>query len=438
MTLAQIRDGWNRFFHEPVPGTVLGFYRVLYGMLLLAFCALIGPDLLTWYGPRGVLPLKESISVPAGGGFNLLFYLPNTNEAVIAFFALFVLASFCVTIGLFTRVACIIAFIALATLHHRNTIILNSGDSFLRLVAFWMCFAPAGAAFSVDRLIRIARGKEADKPRLIAPWALRMIQLQLCFVYLSTVLWKFRGTPWMDGTAIYYTSRLDEFVRYSVPYAFEHLWTIKAMTWGTLAIEFALGAMLWIKDLRYWILLSGVLLHLGIEWTMNIPLFAPIMLAAYITWVHHADLARAFVWARSWFNRLTRFNNPLPVFYDGKCSFCIRCVAIVRQLDSLRRLHFVDMHDPATRAEFPDMDIDRATSEMLVRQSGPRWFGGFDAFRVMARQLPLGWLLLPLLYLPPVPQIGRIIYRSIAARRHCLIPKRASTPAGSPLPAPQV
>lgn len=432
MTLSQIRDGWNRFFHEQVPGTTLGVFRIVYGALLLAFIALIAEDALVWYGPRGVLPLKESLSVPAGAGLNVLMYLPNTEMTVIAFFAVFTLAALCVTFGFFTRVAQVVAFVCLVSLHHRNVLILHSGDSFLRIMAFWMCFAPSGAALSLDRLIRIARGKEsAARPRLIAPWAMRMIQIQLCLVYLATFLWKARGAYWLDGTALYFTSRLDEFVRFPAPYVFDHLWTIKLMTWGTLAIEFALGALLFIKELRYWILLAGVFLHLGIEWTMNIPMFAPVMLGAYVTWVHHDDMAKAFAWAREWLNRLSRFNNPLPVFYDGKCEFCIRCVQIVKQLDSLRRLHFVDMHDPATRAEFPDMDIERATSEMLVRESGPKWFGGFDAFRVMARRLPLAWLVLPLFYLPPVPQIGRAVYRRIAARRYCVIPRKAKNAANA-------
>ena len=39
-------------------------------------------------------------------------------------------------------------------------------------------------------------------------------------------------------------------------------------------------ALVWVRELRYWVLLGGVLLHVGIDYTMNIPLFGFIMWVA--------------------------------------------------------------------------------------------------------------------------------------------------------------
>lgn len=426
MTLSAIRNGWNRFFHEPTPATTLGVYRVLFGLMLLTYATLISSDLLIWYGDKGVLPLAESKFTPGGAGLNVLHLLPNSDAAVKAFFGVFVAAAFCVTIGFQTRLASIIAFIGIVSFHHRNVMLLHSGDFFLRIVTFWMMFANSGRAFSVDRLIRIARGKESDGPQFVSPWPMRMIQLQVCMLYFDAFLWKIRGETWMNGLAIYYSSRLVEFYRFPTPYVFEHLWTIKLMTWGTLAIEFALGAMLWIKDLRYWILLGGVLLHLGIDWTMNIPLFAPIMITAYVTFIAPADLERAFAWIRHRVNRWTGFKVGIPVFYDGKCAFCVRSLNVVRRLDSLRRIRFIDMHSPGARSEFPDFNAERGNVEMLLRQHDGKWLGGFDAYRAMARHMPLLWLILPLLFVPPVPAIGRRVYARIAGRRYCILPPLAT------------
>jgi len=322
-----------------------------------------------------------------------------------------------------------VVFLTLCSLHHRNVMLLHSGDFFLRICAFWMMFANSGRAFSIDRLIRIARGRENNSVQSVAPWPMRMIQLQVCMLYFDAFLWKIRGEPWLSGVAIYYSSRLVEFWRFPTPYLFEHMWTIKLMTWGTLVIEFALGFLLWIKDLRYWILLGGVMLHLGIDWTMNIPLFAPILISAYLTFVEPEHFHRVFAWARTRVNSLTHFEVPLPVFYDGKCSFCTRSVDVVRQLDSLRHLRFIDMHLPAARAEFPDLDMDRGAMELLLRQPDGKWLGGFDAFRAMAKHFPLLWPILPLFFIPPVPTIGREIYKRIAARRFCIMPPITARPA---------
>lgn len=427
MTFSNIRAAWNRFFHEPIPATTLGLYRIFFGLMLLSYAALISADLLVWYGDKGVLPLASATKISGGAGFDLLRYLPNTDLTVLLFFGVFTIAALCVTLGFQTRIASIIAFLFLTSLHHRNTMLLHSGDFFLRIAAFWMMFADSGRAFSIDRLIRLARGKEGASPAPIAPWPLRMIQIQLSMLYLGAFFWKIRGEMWLDGTAIYYTSRLAEFWRFPMPYVFEHLWTIKLATWGTLVVEFALGALLWIKDLRYWILLAGVLLHAGIDWTMNIPLFAPIMITAYITWVEAADLERAFAWMRQQVNRRTKFTIQLPVFYDGKCSFCTRSVEILSRLDNLRHVHWIDMHSREAKAEYPDLDLDRGANEMLLRLPNGQWLGGFDAFRILARHFPLLWPILPILYIPPVPQIGRALYKRIAARRYCILPPRPTT-----------
>jgi predicted DCC family thiol-disulfide oxidoreductase YuxK len=427
MTLSSIRAAWNRFFHDPIPATTLGCYRICFGFMLLAYAALISSDLLTWYGNKGVLTLAVSKVTPGGGGLDLLRFLPNTDLSVQVFFAIFTLAAFCVTIGFQTRIASVIAFLFLTSLHHRNPMLLHSGDFFLRIAAFWMMFADSGRAFSVDRLIRIAKGRRGASPNgaeWITPWPLRMIQLQVALLYFDAFLWKIQGDHWLDGTAIYYTSRLVEFWRFPMPYVFEHMWTIKLATYGTLVVEFALGFLLWIKDLRYWILLAGVLLHAGIDWTMNIPLFAPIMITAYLTWVDPADLERAFAWMRQQMNRRTKFNVQLPVFYDGKCSFCTRSVEILSRLDNLRRVHWIDMHSREAKAENPDLDLDRGANEMLLRLPSGQWQGGFDAFRTLAKHFPLLWPIVGFLYIPPIPQIGRAAYKRIAARRYCILPPR--------------
>ncbi|MNT70315.1 hypothetical protein D3C72_2086830 [compost metagenome] len=53
---------------------------------------------------------------------------------------------------------------------------------------------------------------------------------------------------------------------------------------------------MWLKDLRYWILLAGVGLHIGIEITMNIPLFEWIMIAGMASMIDSRDIIRVTVW----------------------------------------------------------------------------------------------------------------------------------------------
>jgi hypothetical protein len=169
----------------------------------------------------------------------------------------------------------------------------------MRQAGFCLMFMPAGRALSLDRLLAARRHRRRGDPepfpppRPAAPWAQRVLQIQLALVYLATIRWKLTGITWIHGTAVYYATRLAEFDRFPVPYIFRDPYTIKLATWGTLVVEFALGALVWFRDLRYPILLAGVMLHLGLEYSMNIPLFQWTMITAYVLFIDPRDVRRA-------------------------------------------------------------------------------------------------------------------------------------------------
>jgi hypothetical protein len=303
--IRDIVEGWNRFFFEPISPLPTAIYRILLGTLVLSKQLLNLPDVLTWYGPRGTLTFEVAKHVSGGSGFNLFDWLPHTNAAVWALFAATCLCAIMLIVGLFTRPSAVLLFMLLVTLDHRNPLVLNSGDTFLRIATFFLIFSPAGKVLSLDSRWW------GNGEKSYAPWAMRLLQLQLAFLYLYAFVWKVTGTMWLSGTAIYYTSRLLEFWRFATPYVFEHMWTIKLWSWFTLLIEFALGTLVWVKELRYPVLLSGVLLHLGIDYSMNIPLFGPIMMSTYVLFVEPADLERLLTRCRQRFYS-SRRNSTSP------------------------------------------------------------------------------------------------------------------------------
>jgi len=112
------------------------------------------------------------------------------------------------------------------------------------------------------------------------------------------------------------------------------------------------------------------------------------------------------------------------VLYDGDCPLCRRSVAILRRLDWLHRLTYQDARDkehlPAS--EMP-LDPERLLQEMhVLTPKRRRAYAGFAAFRWLAARLPLLWLIVPLLYLPGVPWLGRRLYRWVARNRFKLAP----------------
>lgn len=302
--LRKLGEAWDRFFFEPVSPVPLAAFRILFGLLLLANSALLAPDLLVWFGESGPLPGEIARQAVGGLRIDLFRLLPMADGTAIALFAALNVALLGLTAGFATRLCSVAVFLLLTSFHHRNPFILNSADTFLRVASFFLMFAPAGAALSVDRVMRIRKGLE--KPGEIAPrspWAQRLIQLQLSVLYVATALYKAKGATWIEGTAVYYVFNLQEFQRVRLPALFFTAWASKFLSWSTLVIEGSIGTLIWVRELRYPVLLAGIGLHLGIELTMNIPLFEWTMIAAYALFVDAEHYAWAHRRLREWLGR---------------------------------------------------------------------------------------------------------------------------------------
>lgn len=293
MTTKTIAKAVNDFFFKPQPVNSVAMMRILFGVILMIHWFSLWSHLEVFWGPEGLLSLAHSIERTGEYRINLFSYFPADPRVGQLLALAHLMAAFGMVFGFFTRTSIAVAFFTLVSFHNRNYLILNSSDVILRNMVFFLFFTPCGELYSVDNWIRRARGLVTPKER--APWALRLVQLQFCTVYVATVLFKMKGGSWADGTAIYIATRLDEFVR--VPLGLlNSLMVIKFLTWSTLVVEFALGTLVWLKDLRYWILLAGVGLHIGIEITMNIPLFEWIMIAGMASMVDSRDIIRVTAW----------------------------------------------------------------------------------------------------------------------------------------------
>ncbi len=259
--------------------------------MLVQFVILLWPDLNVWYGPHAVVSqscISAHFKLPV---FSLLFFLPPNLQSMQFIFIGLLLASIALALGYRAKLAAVICFLCLLTIYHRNPFLLHSGDTYLRQQIFWLIFAPAGGALSLERLKR----NEDDQTRfcmLAAPWAQRMMQLQFCLLYADSVFHKIRDKSWLDGTAVYYSSHLTEFQKLPIPFIFDNPTCCQCLTYGTLAIEAALFTVIWIKPLRYPVVIAAVIFHLIIDWCMNIPQFEWLMIFSLVLFLDAKDATR--------------------------------------------------------------------------------------------------------------------------------------------------
>ncbi len=94
--------------------------------------------------------------------------------------------------------------------------------------------------------------------------------------------------------------------RLPIVYIFDHLWTVKLLTWTTLVVEFSLCFLIWFKPIRYYVIALGIIMHLVIDWSMLIPQFEWIMIASYILFIEPDDLQKLFTCFRTCFKQLLK------------------------------------------------------------------------------------------------------------------------------------
>jgi Vitamin K-dependent gamma-carboxylase len=378
-------EAWNEFFfaeQSPIP---IALFRILYGMAVLATLGLTRDDWIAWYGPHAWVSLSTMQAFEPGPRLNLFTVMPTSVFWVQMLFWVFVASAACLTIGFLTRLNSVVVYICLASIQQRNLFILHGGDTFLRVAGFFLIFSAAGSALSVDRLIRIWRGKEGVETRPRRPWAQRMIQFELSLLYFVGFCWKVAGAMWVQGTALSYIYRLDELQRFPLPSWFLNETLMKLATWFTLALEFALGVLIWIRELRYYLLAIGLVFHLSIEYSMNIPMFQWDVLTAYVLFVDAADLERVWNWISG------RLGPPLgerlTVVYDGGSERLRRIANLLGALDIFGRLWITDARDLGTPSS---VDAKGARNEIVVvTNSGARQ--GPEGVRTVAAVVPLMW-----------------------------------------------
>ncbi len=272
-------DQWLFGYGSPA---AMGLFRAALGGVALIDLALVLPDFNEWYTETGYVPTGQ-LQIWSGG-FDFFSPLSHITDARVTavFYALTMLAAFFTSIGLFTRVSSIALLVGVVSIHHRCPDILHSGDSLMRVMLFYLALAPCGLAFSVDRRIAIAQG--ASPQQSVSLWPQRMMQVQLAVMYVTTVWHKSFGATWLDGTATHYPLNLAEFDRFSVPAWFDAQPMLAISTWGTLLVELALGTLVFSKVFRKPVVIAGLVLHAGIEYQFNIPMFALIVTSCYIVY----------------------------------------------------------------------------------------------------------------------------------------------------------
>jgi hypothetical protein len=305
ISLKSITSSWNRFFFEPQPTEGIAVFRIIWCFILFAYYLLDLYNINDFYGPHAIVSfdtMRNQFPYPHA---NIFHFLSHTYEAVYAVMAIYGVALLMAMFGFYTRTSLFIVLICVTSLHQRNIWLLSSSELLIRSITIFLLCSPAGHSLSIDSIMG-RKFSHFKKPRDWAPWALRLIQIQVSVVYLWTVWHKLKGGDWFDGSAVYYATRLESMTNFPLPYFLDSVLFLRLATWGTLLIETALGTLVWIKEFRKPVIIAGILFHVGIEYTMSIPFFEIIMMALILNFFTPQEYRSFIASLRAWFVKQLR------------------------------------------------------------------------------------------------------------------------------------
>ena len=260
-SLKALVRAWNRFWFRPEPTSTLALFRIVVGLVTVAWTLVLSKDFDAFFGHQGAAAGPRPAPLLAG---------------------LLLLGAVCLTLGFRSRLAAAAVLFCMLVLYRTDLNVWNTGDALLRHLVLFLMLAPAGAAVSIDSA---RRGRQWEFP-LRAPWALRLVQIQVALMYVVSFWYKLKGSTWRAGTAVSYVLRIGPDQRFALPPAITTSVTwAHVFTWGTLAIEAAIPLLVWNRRTRPYVLALGALLHLSIDLTLRTGFFSWIVLASYVAFV---------------------------------------------------------------------------------------------------------------------------------------------------------
>jgi hypothetical protein len=311
-----------------IDARALAALRISLGLLLLADLLLRSRDLVVFYTDAGVLPravLREqfhglaalSLHAVSGAAWvqGLIFLIAGGVAAALS-------------VGYRTRLATVVSFVLLVSLHARNPVVLNGGDSLLRRLLFWSIFLPLGRKWSVDAL-RTSRTNTTDSTRgRVTSVASAALLIQVVVVYTANAAFKLRGERWVRGDAIQYVFSLDQLIVGFGDVLAQYPLLLELFDRVWLGLLVSSAALVLLTGRRRAVFASlFVAMHVGMALTMRLGIFPLISIAALIPFLprkfwdaatarlRHSRIGRRFdreEWRRKLDARLPERNRWLP------------------------------------------------------------------------------------------------------------------------------
>lgn len=303
-------QGWNRFWYAPRDVYTLSVLRILTGLLALWIHLSYSPDLVRWFGPRGLLPVDAVRSIASGGaedgGIGQVTYLQLTDSPV-GLWTLHVVGAVVLlmfTAGCLTRLSSILAFVVLLANVHRGPMIAGQVETVVTMLVAYLCLAPTGRCLSVDRWWRrraqssaaTAIDRDGDSPPryVSAAISMRLIQFHTAAIYVMMALTQLGGMTWWSGEAYWWLIAQADSPLVDLTFLRDHSYVVNVLTHLTVTLELMFAVLIWNPTARPLLLSLAVVMWILLALVTGLVSFAVAMVVAGLAFVPSATVRAIF------------------------------------------------------------------------------------------------------------------------------------------------
>jgi hypothetical protein len=412
--------GWGRFWFTPTDPTTLAVIRICTGLVLTYIYATCIYEVDNFVGPTAfvdneavqklrdvdelakLMPENKMSDYERRGHQWYLVSVYRLFENPVAIrvtYAVFLAAMICLTLGLYTRPAAVLAWIGHISFINRGYLLWFGMDAVLAMLTLYLMIGPSGAVWSIDNVVRrfsrsqraLAAGERLGsespaEPSWTANLSIRLIQVHMCIIYFCSGCAKLQGSLWWSGHAVWFTLMIPEFRLVDVSWIAK----IQTMPWlpelvssvavaATILFEAGFPFLIYVRVLRPLMLFTAVALHVGIGFFMGLGAFGCAMLTGVASFIAPSSLQ----WVAG-----VIFKGPggFRFVYDRHEASQVALASWIHAIDPWQQVQLVEANTAAApTAAGSLMAPDGAT------------FQGWGAFRQLARSLRVSWLLWPVL-----------------------------------------
>jgi hypothetical protein len=258
----------------------LALFRITIGCLLLADLINRSSDLEAHYSDSGVLPRSALYQFLNNSWHWSLHSFSGSTFFEGCLFMTSAICATCLILGYRTQLATILSWILLVSLHNRNPLVLQGGDTLLRMLLFWSIFLPLGSYFSLD-----SKNHPPSRKRILTAGTVALI-IQILSVYWISAVQKIHSPDWQYGAAVYYALSIDQFVTPFGQWILQKQGLPEILTqsvlWFEILAPFLLFSPAFFGRFRTATIIAFGILHLGFGLSLRLGLFPWISFVAML------------------------------------------------------------------------------------------------------------------------------------------------------------